>query len=255
MAYTNRETALKKAFGSGFASPNFDNFRDDKEIVLLGLRRIRSDGGCLQYVSERLRDDEDVVLLAIEEDPEGLREASYRWRDDKEMVVKAISHHWWSLAWASDRLKADKELVLMALKGGQKNHKNDTFHRFVNRERMKELIDVSLMVDPDVVKEAVSLNYQFMTFAPYSLKGDPNFILPFIKELDSDRRKGELIACCADNIKSLFDTVERIDWNSYIYVGENSEYVLEWYIKTLLAEKLEATLTSKSQSAPKKLKI
>jgi len=89
MAFKRKETAinwLKK--GYYFGSKNFDNFRNDKEVVL---EAVKIQGFSLKNASDELKEDKDVVL-------------------------EAVKQHGWSLEFASDKLKADKEIVLEAVK-------------------------------------------------------------------------------------------------------------------------------------------
>ena len=58
------------------------------------------DGQVLYYASERLRDDKEVVLSAIENKPTILKYVSFRLRDDEDVAKYAIEH-------ASDKTKKE----------------------------------------------------------------------------------------------------------------------------------------------------
>jgi hypothetical protein len=89
MAFKHKDTAiqwLKK--GYYFGSKNFDNFRNNKEVVL---EAVKVYGFSLKIASDEMKDNKDVV-------------------------IEAVKQHGWSLEFASDKLKADKDVVLEAVK-------------------------------------------------------------------------------------------------------------------------------------------
>ena len=74
MAYTKKETAIKNLIkGKYFDSSNFDNFRDDKDVVL---EAVKANGYALQHASDSLKDDKEIVLQAVKQDGRSLRCAS-----------------------------------------------------------------------------------------------------------------------------------------------------------------------------------
>jgi len=75
MAFTNKDTALKYIRkGLHFSSPNFDNFRDDKDVVL----EVIKNGGTLEFAGTNLKTDKEFYLEVIK-----LDEASFIWISDK----------------------------------------------------------------------------------------------------------------------------------------------------------------------------
>ena len=69
----------------------------------------------LQYASERLRDNYDIVIKAVEQSGIALQYASYRLRNTREIVLKAIKTSGKSLKY-SENFKDDRSMVLEALK-------------------------------------------------------------------------------------------------------------------------------------------
>lgn len=114
MTYKNKETALKHITQKKFYKEDFDNFRDDKEVVLAAVSNY---GGSLAYASDRLKDDKEVVLRAIDKsDGYVLEYASDRLKDDKELALEAVKKSGGAMVVASDKLKDDVEVVLEAVK-------------------------------------------------------------------------------------------------------------------------------------------
>lgn len=93
-----------------------EKYRDDKKIALLALK-----GYCniLEYCSERLKDDEELLFKVANENPEDvLFYASDRLKSDYGFVYKMVEMWPLNLEYASDELKDNLELVTMAIKRG-----------------------------------------------------------------------------------------------------------------------------------------
>mmetsp|Transcript_54964 Transcript_54964/g.141491 ORF Transcript_54964/g.141491 Transcript_54964/m.141491 type:complete len:401 (+) Transcript_54964:188-1390(+) len=102
--------------------------RCDKEIVLAA---VQSWGCALRYAAQELRGDVDIVLAAVKH-PGGdgwppdsvLQYASEGLRDNKQVVMAAVTGFPPSLQDASERLRADKEVVLAAVRSYTKEHQH-----------------------------------------------------------------------------------------------------------------------------------
>ena len=74
MAYTKKEIAIKNLIkGDDFGSPYFNDFRDDKEVVL---QAVKTNGFSLIFASEPFRNNKDVVLEAVKQNRYSLHFAS-----------------------------------------------------------------------------------------------------------------------------------------------------------------------------------
>jgi len=85
--------------------------RDDKEMVLAALMGEH----VLQYTSERMRNDEEVVMAFGSMFGWNLEHASERLRDNMEIVLAAINQYEFSLRYASERLRNDENVVFTAV--------------------------------------------------------------------------------------------------------------------------------------------
>ncbi|MBR3402018.1 MAG: DUF4116 domain-containing protein [Parasporobacterium sp.] len=91
-----------------------EKYKSDKTYVLIA---IKSDPNAIKYCSEELRDNEDIIKAALQEDSEDILSfASDRLRDDYDIVLKAVKVDALNLQYASDRLRDNKDIVLRALK-------------------------------------------------------------------------------------------------------------------------------------------
>lgn len=114
----------------------------------------------LWLASETLRDDIDVVTAAIKNNGSSLIDASDRLRDDKELTLLAIEHEDIQrvLEFASDRLKNDPDVVLAAVA-------NDG-EAIINAS-------ASLQASKDFIQEAITTNPDVYEFIDDKLKNDP----------------------------------------------------------------------------------
>jgi len=120
---SDRDTVLAAAQqGEDTLYRVLEKFGDDEEIMMAA---VRSDGMILWYGSERIRSNETIVKIAVENSSgKALRYASDKVKDSKKMVLHAlnlivphITHS--SIPFhglVSPRLQTDKDVVLISLK-------------------------------------------------------------------------------------------------------------------------------------------
>ncbi|MCX6987428.1 MAG: DUF4116 domain-containing protein [Chlamydiae bacterium] len=156
---------------------------DDKEtaLELVGLY-----GSRLDCVSPALKDDEELVLVALENNPKALEFASDRLKNNREFFLKALER-WRSdcppiLAWASTELRKDRELVAAAviLNGYNLDYVDDSFK--ADREMVLAAIRATppmfariskvLQGDGEMVEQAVRADKRLLHFASAELKLD-----------------------------------------------------------------------------------
>merc|ERR1712217_832537 len=74
-------------------------------------------GAALQYAQEHFRQDREVVMAAVGQDPlKALCHASDALRADREVVLLGVRKHGLSLRHASADLRADREVVVAAVR-------------------------------------------------------------------------------------------------------------------------------------------
>ena len=129
----------------------------DKKKVLAAVNF--SIGDKLEYASDALRNDKEVVLAAVKLDGRALKYASADLKNDKDVVLAAMKQNGWALCWAGDDLRNDKVIVLAAVK----QHGIILFYA-----------SADLKNDTDVVLAAVKQNGMALKFASAKLKKDPD---------------------------------------------------------------------------------
>ena len=139
---------------------------------LEAIELVKTDGNLLETLEEKFRNDKDVVLAAIEENP-------------------------YSLEYASLELRNDPNIVLPALKSAQKIEEVEEIYGFVGRlikiDRNNALqvvkldgllLDLLLLKfkdDREVVRVATQQNLEALTCASSRLQKDVDFVLDVIK--------------------------------------------------------------------------
>ena len=70
----------------------------------------------IEFATEALRDDKELVLKAVTSNGNALEFASDRLKADKEVVLAAVQNAGWVACYASEELRDDKEIILTAVK-------------------------------------------------------------------------------------------------------------------------------------------
>ena len=93
-----------------------EELRGDPEIVM----QVVSDlGGALEFATQELRGDREIVMKALSKFGDALQFATKELRGDREIVMIAVSQHGLALRYASKELKGDEEMLQLALAGSQ----------------------------------------------------------------------------------------------------------------------------------------
>ena len=108
---------------------SLEALRDDREVVLVA---VTNNGMELMFASNALRADRDVVLAAVQNNGSALMFASEKFKNDPNVVLAAVAECGVALKYASKELQADSDFVLravtcnpIALKYASKEHQND----------------------------------------------------------------------------------------------------------------------------------
>ena len=104
---------MKAVSQSGYALQwASEELRGDREVVM---KAVSNTGHALRWAIEELRGDREVVMEAVSQDGYALRHATEELRGDREVVMKAVSEEGHALHHATDELRADREMMEVAL--------------------------------------------------------------------------------------------------------------------------------------------
>jgi hypothetical protein len=93
-----------------------EKFKDDKQIVITAIEKMGDYSHQINFASDRLKNDREVALLAVSKCGSDLEFVSSYLNNDKEVVLVAVNKDGEALKFASDELKNDREVVKTAIK-------------------------------------------------------------------------------------------------------------------------------------------
>ena len=218
------------------------------------LKAVKKCGLSLEYASDELKNDEKIVLAAIQGGDEwgtryafAFEYASEELRSNKEFVLKAVKvSEGLALDSASEELKNDKDVVLMAVSHGEEPSQFDpiTALQFASTTMRADkdvvlaavkrngwcLADASeeLKADKEVVMAATINSPWSLTYASSALRADKEFILEVV------RHTGYALQYVSDELKADKEVVlvaVRQDADALYYASEqfkaDKEFILE----------------------------
>lgn len=159
----------------------------------------------LEYIPEKYRDDEDIITIALQEDPNALKFASQRLKSSREFVVKAMNINSYHLVNASSELRNDKNLVRKIINDG------GWFLFAYYCEDSK-----SLLCDRDFT--CFASGAEFFDYIGEDLKSDREFVLEMVKDNgcillytnDELRNDRELILAAVSSCEFVFENLAPI---------------------------------------------
>jgi len=78
----------------------------------------KQNGCSLQYMSNNMRDDQDVVHTAVKQNSNAFQYASENLRGDRQFMLSILPKYSRIIAWALPELQDDREIILKILGGG-----------------------------------------------------------------------------------------------------------------------------------------
>jgi len=195
-----------------------NKFKDNKEFMLQAINnqdighRLKIDregkaeveDSIIKYASQNLRNDKDIVLKAIEKNPDALEFASDRLKDDDMVVRRAIlNYNTTALQFASERLKNNFDIVKTAVQ------MNPEVLQFASKE---------LRNNEDIVKEAVVYDTQYFKFAGDKIKENFPTVEKFTEKILYDNKEFALnkLQYTMSNFNSVSDRLK----NDKEFIGE-----------------------------------
>ena len=128
---------------------------------------LRTNGLLLEFASDSLKADEDVVIAAIKENPRALLFISFKLHDNIKVFIAAVTQNGYLLEWAPDTLKDNEDVVLEAV-----NNKGSSL-RFAS-DRLKD--------NEQVVLTAVKQDGLAIDYTSDKLKGNERIVLAAVEQ-------------------------------------------------------------------------
>lgn len=197
-----------------------EHIRDNREVVMRAAHSMFV-GYNFACISERLRDDKELVRIALTNHRVDIRSMSSRLKDDEEIILEAVSSNWKRMKHASYRLADDERFVREAMSWDSRVAKYAS-------ERLKD--------DKDFMLFVVGENWKCIEYASERLKDDEDFMLSAAQLCRHNQANKFLIVCASERLKDDDDFV-------YSYIFENGGPAIK-YASDRLKIKLENRVSS-----------
>jgi len=197
----DREFVLRQITTVGYARVDevmqkaSEDLRSDKEVVLQALRY--GTGHALQYASDALKADEEVVQRTTGKDVKAFQYASEALKGDRDVVLTAVSEAGMALQYASEELKTDPVFVLEAVSQSPRAFLHVAEHLRAHREiavqavrsscgveaaKILKAASADLRADRELVLEAVTRCGTALEHASSDLKRDREIVCKAIEQ-------------------------------------------------------------------------
>jgi hypothetical protein len=192
-----RPYLLRASLHDGFCVSIYEHFKDDRDFILKVVRW--NNPRALRYASRALRNDREIVMLAVKDCGNLIEFASDELRNDREIIMAAtdnvaFAHLFNGNAWpnstifyyASDQIRGDREFVLKIIKIDGKAFKycSDVLKddRHVALEAIKQYpkaimyVSERLFFSREFVIEALSKNQMAISHIASTFQEDPEIV-------------------------------------------------------------------------------
>ena len=162
----------------------------DEKATLLA--EVKQNGFALEYASQALKNDPQIVAEAVKQTGTALRYASVALQNDPQIVVEAVKQNWRALEYASPALKNDPRIVVEAVKqtGTALHYASEALQndwRIVVEAVMQngwalQYASPALQNDRQIVVEAVKQNGYALQYASEAPQNDPQIVAEAVKQ-------------------------------------------------------------------------
>eukprot|EP00392_Amoebophrya_sp_AT5.2_P013013 g13124.t1 len=156
------------------------SLRDDPELVGVA---VRADWRALRYASRRLRStDRDLARLAISQCGWALKYCSGPLRDDLELACQAVGHKPWAIQYTSRNLWGCRDLLEVV--AGKDGFPAMLYARVLEQDPGSlEFASARLRADPDIVMTAVVQDAFAFRHATEELRRDSYFVVAALEKV------------------------------------------------------------------------
>ena len=189
--------------------------KNNKNIVLAVMKK---NGYLLEYTSDELKNDREVVITAISNsNGQALQYASEQLKNDREVIFTALKYNSDLLKHASDELKNDREIIIAALQKNASEYGSECVLKYVSDDFKNDF---------EIVKIAIKNSDYALQYASDKIKNDREFVMTAVKknghalesasnELKNDheivmtaiKNSGEALQYASDELKNDYEIV------------------------------------------------
>ena len=173
--------------------------------------------GCdLLYANNNFKDNKTIVEIAVKSTPFAYRYVSDRLKDDEELLIQALNGRsgGYMYKFTSERLKMKKNIVLLAIKKEKKIFYCIPDELFNNRECMLSIYSISCLM------------YEYIEWIPEVHKNDKEIIMTILNA-NTSPAWGKILPHISDELKDDYDFMLNIIKKNNYYIKHTSERLQE----------------------------
>jgi hypothetical protein len=185
-----------------------EELKQDEQIVLAAAKN--SGNAALEFGSEKFKKNKNILTEVVKNSHNALSFLAENEKNDKKLVITAVDHNGYALQYASEQLRNDKDVVIAAVR----NYGNALEYASEQLQNDKDLVITAvrtngdalqyaseeLQNDKDVAMAALINSTEAFEYVSERLQSDKEFILHAIGQKDEDAVDDDLDSYISDNI-------------------------------------------------------
>ena len=185
-----------------------EELKQDEQIVLAAAKN--SGNAALEFGAEKFKKNKNILTEVVKNSHNALSFLAENEKNDKKLVITAVDHNGYALQYASEQLRNDKDVVIAAVR----NYGNALEYASEQLQNDKDLVITAvrtngdalqyaseeLQNDKDVAMVALINSTEAFEYVSERLQSDKEFILHAIVQKDEDAVDDDLDSYISDNI-------------------------------------------------------
>jgi hypothetical protein len=185
-----------------------EELKQDEQIVLAAAKN--SGNAALEFGAEKFKKNKNILTEVVKNSHNALSFLAENEKNDKKLVITAVDHNGYALQYASEQLRNDKDVVIAAVR----NYGNALEYASEQLQNDKDLVITAvrtngdalqyaseeLQNDKDVAMVALINSTEAFEYVSERLQSDKEFILHAIGQKDEDAVDDDLDSYISDNI-------------------------------------------------------
>jgi hypothetical protein len=185
-----------------------EELKQDEQIVLAAAKN--SGNAALEFGAEKFKKNKNILTEVVKNSHNALSFLAENEKNDKKLVITAVDHNGYALQYASEQLRNDKDVVIAAVR----NYGNALEYASEQLQNDKDLVITAvrtngdalqyaseeLQNDKDVAMAALINSTEAFEYVSERLQSDKEFILHAIVQKDEDAVDDDLDSYISNNI-------------------------------------------------------
>ena len=188
-----------------------EELKQDEQIVLAAAKHFGD--AALEFGAEKFKTNKNIITEAVKSSGKALSFLAENEKNDKNLVITAVKHHGYALQYAPEQLQNDKDVVIAAITAVDqysntlqyaseelRNDKDVVITAVGHNGNALQYASEELQNDKDVAMAALINSTEAFEYVSERLQSDKEFILHAIGQKDVDAVDDDLDSYISDNI-------------------------------------------------------